>query len=782
MLIRKLFRTAWKYKAQFISMILMIAIGMGVFFGFNIEWYSLEKDVNAFVEKTDYADFRIYNTAGFSEEDIKAVQELAEVDAASRVLSVNVGIKGSDDLLSLFCPEEHTVSKAYRMEGEEYDGEKEGFWLSDSYAAANEVEVGDTLTLVYRGIQMEGEVLGLVKSAEYTVCVADENQLMPDYEVFGYVYASPKLVFGALGMEFYPQINICSDSSKAEMENLIADALGTTTLVLSKDEHYSYAGPVSEIEEGQTMGSILPVLFLAIAMLTMVTTMHRIAANEKVQIGTLKALGFRDGRILRHYTSYGLVLGLVGSGLGIVLGFCVARLIINPDGMMGTYLDMPYWDLCMPGFCWAVLVLVVAFMTLISFLSVKKMLKGTAADTLRAYTPKVMKAMKIEGTKIWNALSFGTKWNLRDVVRHKSRSFMTLLGIIGCMLLLVGGLGMKDTMADFFHLIDEVVNNYTTRVNIVENASNEEVLKFAEEVDGDWLAASSVKLRTADNAEGGQGGSSADNGESASGDKAEGKAVSLEIYDVENDRIHFINEENEVVEISDEGAYICLRLADAYEVGGTITFSPYGEEETYTVKVAGVLRSVMTENIVMTREYAEKAGIPYQITSVFTDKEQAKISDESFISGKQSKAAIMESYDSFMEIMDIMVAIFVIGAVVLGTVVLYNLGVMSYVERSRELATLKVVGFRDRHIGKILISQNIWLTVLGVLIGLPGGVAVLQALIVSLVSEYELKLTLGVLTYSVSILLTFGVSLVVGLFVARKNKNIDMVEALKGTE
>lgn len=132
--------------------------------------------------------------------------------------------------------------------------------------------------------------------------------------------------------------------------------------------------------------------------------------------------------------------------------------------------------------------------------------------------------------------------------------------------------------------------------------------------------------------------------------------------------------------------------------------------------------------------------------------------------------------------MNVMIAVLVIAAIVLGIVVLYNLGVMSYVERHRELATLKVLGFRDKAIGKLLISQNIWLTVIGVLLGLPGGVGVLYILITALVSEYELSLTLGVLTYSVSVLLTFGVSLLVGFMVARKNKKIDMVEALKGAE
>ena len=107
---------------------------------------------------------------------------------------------------------------------------------------------------------------------------------------------------------------------------------------------------------------------------------------------------------------------------------------------------------------------------------------------------------------------------------------------------------------------------------------------------------------------------------------------------------------------------------------------------------------------------------------------------------------------------------------------------MSYVERSRELATLKVLGFRDRQIGRLLISQNVWLTVIGVVIGLPGGVGVLQLLLATLGDEYELKLSLGPLTYSVSILVTFGVSLRVGALVARKNRTIDMVEALKAAE
>ena len=184
----------------------------------------------------------------------------------------------------------------------------------------------------------------------------------------------------------------------------------------------------------------------------------------------------------------------------------------------------------------------------------------------------------------------------------------------------------------------------------------------------------------------------------------------------------------------------------------------------------------------MTDAYADSIGVEYRIGSIYTDAVSETIEGSVIISGKQDKNMIMDSYDTFLELMNLMVGILVIAAILLGIVVLYNLGVMSYVERYRELATLKVLGFRDKHIGKLLISQNIWLTVIGVLLGIPAGVGVLHVLVTALVSEYELSLTLGWMTYVVSIAMTFGVSLLVGLMVAKKNKKIDMVEALKGAE
>lgn len=596
----------------------MIALGIGVFVGMNMEWYSIDKNTAYLFDATGFADYRIVSEKGFSSEDADKIAALDGVDAVSRYLSIQVDVKEKqDESIALTVTENADVSGFLLMEGNAYEKDsKDGIWLSDKYAAANNISVGDTLTFLYANKEIQGHVEGLIKSGEYLINVRDESQLMPDYTNFGFAYISPAMYENAMGFAFYPQLNVISSLSKEDFSEKADDALQSTSLILTKDETVSYAQANGEKEEGRTMGSVLPVLFLVIAILTMVTTMHRITSKEKTQVGTLKALGFKDRRILRHYTSYAFTIGLIGSALGIGFGYFLAWYIMNPSGSMGTYLDMPTWDLYLPGFCIYILIGILILLTLIGFLSVKEMLKGTAADALRPYTPKKMKNLFIERTRLFHMLPFGTRWNLRDTIRHKSRTAMSLIGIIGCMTIMVGCLGMRDTMDEFLDISFGTATNYASRIFLTEDATE------------------------ADDA----------------------------------------------------------------------------------------IKSI------------------------------------------QSKQMIMDSFDVFTEIMNLMISLMVIVAMILGIVVLYNLGVMSYTERYREMATLKVLGFRDKKIGALLIDQNLWVTLLGILIGIPAGRAALQYLLKKLAGEYEMNMAIYPASYLISIVLTFGVSLLVSIMVSRKNK------------
>ena len=796
MLFKKLLRTMGQYKAQFISMIIMIALGFGVFVGANMEWVSIEKNTNRLFEETGLADYKIYSssattggvTATFSEEDVQKIKELDGVKDAARFFSVNADVtlvngekiktekdgSGKDKIprAAITVTESENVSFFNVTNGEAYEkAAADKIWVSDKFAEEKEIKVGDTLTFgAVQGVSepLEFKVAGLIKSGEYMVCVQDSTQLMPDYKMFGYAYITPaayKKICESAGLPspLYAQINVrvnnFDDFTKQKFSDAVNAALGKTMFILSKEESSSYALAHGEVEEGQTMGAVLPVLFLAIAVLTMITTMHRIAAKEKTQIGTLKALGYKNKRILAHYSSYALAIGIVGAALGIALGYGIAYIIMNPSGMMGTYMDLPYWKLHMPFFCVAVMIAVLFALTLIGFLSVKSMLRGTAADALRPYAPKKMKNLAIEKTKAWKKFSFGTRWNLRDVMRHKSRTLMSLIGIIGCTVLMAGALGMNDTMNAFLTDYYDKAMNYSSRI-YVSSASEETVAEIAEKYAADASASVSVEI----------------------GDKG----VSLDIYDIKHDKVRFLDKKGALVPLRNDGAYLCRRIADEYKLkaGDTFTISPYGTDKEYTLKVNGVIYS-SSESVAITNAYAEACGVTgYKTDSLYTSAVKNVLLDDELTKNFeiQDKQSIVESFETFTSLLNLSVTVLIAAAIVLGVVVLYNLGVMSYTERYREMATLKVVGFKDKKIAGLLIGQNMWVTVIGVILGLPLAAGALGYLVKELASEYEMRVVMGWKTFLISTLLTFCVSLVVSLFVAKKNKKIDMVEALKGAE
>lgn len=762
MLFKKLLRTIWHYKAQFISMIIMVLLGIGVFVGFQGEWYSIERDTDYFYEKTGFADYRLVSEAGYTKEDLDKIKAVDGIDKASLYLSINTNETRENDVISVTVTADLDVSGFMVTSGEDYDSEStSSIWISDMYASANNYKLGDSISLKYGAYSIEGVIKGLIKSSEYLICTPGENQMMPDYKSYGYVYISPKMFKEKIGMEYYTEIHAISKLSKNDFIDKVNEALGITNMILTKNEITSYFEAKGEANEGRTMASILPVVFLGIAILIMVTTMQRLTINEKTQIGTLKALGFRDKRIIRHYTLFGLFIGIIGAILGTLFGYFVAWFIFNPGGSMGTYFDLPSWKIYMPWWTYLVVVLIVIFMTVISYLSVKKVLKGPAADALKPYTPKGMKRLKVEDSKGWRRLSFATKWNLRDLFRHKARSLMTLFGVFGCTILLVASFLMWDSMVGFVNKFYYGAMNYETQIILDKSVENDKAKEMALYFDGDYQASSVVLFND--------------------------EVVSLDIYDITHDNVRFIDDNMNYVKIENNGVYLGQRLIETnnLKIGDSFKVSLFGTDDVYELKLVGTLRT-LTKGIVMSEDYANSIGLSYKVNEIYTSKKYDSVKNDSLYSNEistiKNKADIVKSFDSFMEVMYVMIGALIVFSIILGIVVLYNLGTMSYFERYRELSTLKVVGFRDKKIGKLLITQNMWLTIVGYLLGFPTGLLLTKILMKALASEYEMKLIFGWMTFVIPIILVFGVSLLVSFMILKRNKKINMVEALKVAE
>lgn len=761
MLFKKLLRTIWHYKAQFISMILMVMLGVGVFVGFQGEWYSIEKDTHYFYDKTGFADYRLISEQGYSIEDYEKIKKLDGVKDSSRYISIKTNETKENDILSLTVTSNINVSGFMIIEGNAYDDKSiDGIWINDQYAKKNNYKIGDNITLKYGDISINGNIKGLIKSSEYLICVPDENQMMPDFNKYGYLYISPEMLKNILGFEFYTEIHVKSDLGKKEFIDNANLALNKTNLILTKDEIASYSEAQGEATEGKTMASILPVIFLGIAILIMATTMQRLTINEKTQIGTLKALGFRDKRITRHYTLFGLFIGIIGSILGIGLGYFIAWFIFNPSGSMGTYFDLPSWNILVPWWSYLVVLGVILLMTLISYISAKNMLKGTAADALKPYTPKAMKRLKIEDSNAWRKLKFATKWNLRDLFRHKARSFMTLFGVFGCMILLVASFLMMDSMVGFVNKFYYGAMNYESEIILKDDTTNEKAFEMIDYYKTDYSSTTAISFND--------------------------EGISMDIYNVKNNYVRFLDSDMNYLNLSSDGIYLGQRLIEEYnlKIGDTIKVSLYGTDKTYNFKIAGILRT-LSKGIVMTEEYAKETSVSYKINKLYTNLKIEDINNKDFsnnISTIKSRNDVIKSFDSFMSVMYTMIGALIVLSIILGIVVLYNLGTMSYFERYRELSTLKVVGFKDKKIGKLLITQNIWLTIAGIILGFPMGVWITVILTKALASEYEMKVIFGWMTFVIPFILVFGVSLFVSFMVSKKNKNINMVEALKVPE
>ena len=445
----------------------------------------------------------------------------------------------------------------------------------------------------------------------------------------------------------------------------------------------------------------------------------------------------------------------------MVLGYLLCKMVMSQDGMMGTYFVMPDWTVHIPLWIWAVVLAIIMLTIFIGYLSVRDLLRGTAAETLRPYTPRHIHRLLLEGTALWRRMRFGTKWNLRDIFRHKSRSAMSFIGTFGCMLMLVASFGMNQTMTNFLNTFYDGTAVYASKVFMSSDADNKDAVRFAGKLDGDYSASVSAKV----------------------GDKT----VSVDVYNITHGLYRFIDKDSNIIELPEEGALICKRLARDFDAkpGDTVTVEPYGTDESYDILISGINGS-LTESISMTEEYAESLGLTdseaYRINSVYTMTGKDRIAASSKITSVQSKQDILDSFDSFMKIFYFFIIVLVVASVLLCLIVLYNLGIMSYMERYREMATLKVLGFRNKAIGRLLISQNLWIAAAGTLLGIPSGIWALNYLMNMLAGEYEMETMVGPASVLSATALNLGVAVIVGWMISRKNRRINMVEALKGTE
>lgn len=760
MLKKKMFRDIKNNLSQFITIFLMVAIGVMAYFGIEAYMSGMQETADKFYTENNLQDLNVVGI-NFTESDLKKIKSIDNVKDAERKLSIT-GITNDDKTLLLNFIEENNISKFYVKDGEKFDKNKSGVWLDEFYAKENNISVGDKILIKYDSFSKEETVLGLINVPDHIYDTKDSSELYPNRKEFGFAYLSinelPKeyQVYNYVMVDVDNKDNVLS--VKENIEKNVESALG----VIKIEDTASYKTYQGEVDEGKTYIGVFSGLFLFIAMLSVITTMNRVIKNERIEIGTLKALGFSNSKVLFHYIGYGFWISLFAAIAGLFLGyFFIGNIFISLEM---SFFEVPNGHPVVKFSGFILAAFVVLLVSFITYLSSKSILKEKPAESLRKKMPKVKKnSLNLTTKGFLKNLSFSSKWNIRDILRNKMRTIMGVVGVASSCMLIVCALGMLNSMNYFIDLQFEKIYNFDYKLNLMENLSDEE-LESIESIYGNESSKSyGIEIKNEDDKE----------------------SNNLFVTDA-SDYIRFVDNKDNFIKLdNDEGVYITYKLAknENKKVGDTITWHIYGSDTYYTSKIVGLNKDPQNQNISATRKYLENLGIKYTPDSIYTNKDLKDVSNIKNVTVIQDKDALKESMYGMLSMMKTMLALIIGIAAVLGIIIIYNLGILSFTEKEYQFATLKVLGFSDKKIKGIFIKQNNWIAIMSIIIGLPLGYYLTDWLFKTAIEEhYDFVAHINPITYIIALIGTFVISYLVSKFLARKVNKIDMVSSLKGNE
>ena len=571
------------------------------------------------------------------------------------------------------------------------------------------------------------------------------------------------------------------DDAKKELEDLEMPEW----MVTDREELPEYTDYGDNADRLRNIGQVFPVIFFLVAALISLTTMTRMVEEQRTQIGTLKALGYKKSAIAAKYICYAFFATLLGSVLGMLIGEkIIPYIIITAYGIMyhnvANTISIDY----QPGFALIASAASVVCTVGATLFASGKELQETPASLMRPPAPKEGKRVLLERlTFIWKHLSFSWKSTIRNLFRYKKRLIMTVFGIAGSMGLMLVGFGIQDSISDIAAIQYRELQHYDGMVIEDSDATEEEHAELFEYMKENEQIAHCNRVQMTK--------ISAPKGSSN---------ISIYLF-VPESLSEFAKDvtlknriTGETYELTDEGAAISEKTASllGLKVGDMIPLKK-GDKE-YKVRVAVITENYMSHYLYMTpRVYEQTFGEkPEYENIVFTMQEDCK--DDLEMAGSRILAnpgALSISYtsslasqvDRMLSTLDAVILVLIVSAGMLAFVVLYNLNNINITERQRELATLKVLGFYDGEVSQYVLRENVILTVLGIMFGAVFGILIHRYVITTVeVDAVMFGRNIKLLSFLYSGILTSIFSIVVNGVMHFKLKTIDMVESLKSVE
>ena len=547
--------------------------------------------------------------------------------------------------------------------------------------------------------------------------------------------------------------------------------------IFDREDDTGFSSFIDSINSMNNIATLFPIIFYLVAILISSTSMSRMVEEERGDIGTLKALGYSNLRIINKYIAYSLLSTVLGGIIGMFIGFILIPTVVWENYSIIYYLPEFYPKL---RFSYGILGTVIAVICITGSTvhSAYKELKDEPSSLMRPKAPKMGKKVILEKIPfIWKRLNFSSKTTVRNVFRYKKRALMTIIGISGCTALILAGFGLRDSIKDIAEYQYGRVFEYDLVVSL--NKEDEELVNLVKNSD----IVESVSLT-----------------DSLSGSiSADGIKRDTSIIVVENTE-DFKNVANlrdidsgNIIDLSNEGVLISDKLASLLEIekGENITLTDSDNNE-FEYKVLGIVENYIGHYVYINKDLYESKENDFNINTLFIKYKEGNNDNEAFeemLLDDNSVTSItvvensLEHVRDLLKSLDLVVMILIVSSALLAFVVLYNLANVNISERVREIATLKVLGFYDKEVDNYINRESIILTCIGIVIGLIAGVF-LTGFVISTCETENMRFARNILlhSYIYSILITSVFSIIVNFATHFVLKKINMVESLKSIE
>ena len=576
------------------------------------------------------------------------------------------------------------------------------------------------------------------------------------------------------------------DDAQAQVDD-IEDA---QWYVLDRTKNYGVESFKMDASRIDHIASVFPFIFFLVAALVALTTMTRMVEEERVIIGTYKALGYSKMRITAKYLIYAGIASIAGSIVGIAVLSQVLPFVIMKAYAIIYYVPCSSLPIDV-GLTLLSAGLGVGLTLFSTWAAAVATLRERPASLMLPRAPKAGKRILLEHVKpVWSRLSFSWKVTCRNLFLYKKRLFMTIVGIAGCTALLLTGLGLRDSINDIIDLQFGNIVQYNATITVDEDMEDDDAAELQTLIDESscmydytWAGCEGFLI--------------------SPGDRSD---LSLELIvpsDVQEmgDFIVWQNRKTgESLELTDDGIIIAEKVGTVMGVGVGDTLRIYEQDTTgtitdtfYDVRVAGVAENYVGNYIYMTSGlYEQTFGESMEMTKIFASMAEDKTQRDEFSAAAREIAGVktvayndetIDAYRTMLKSVDMIVWVLVIAAAALAFIVLYNLTNINITERVREIATLKVLGFLPKEVSAYIYRETLLLSMAGAALGLVLGIFLESFVITSAeVDQVMFGRLIHAPSFAIAFVLTMLFTVVVMLAMHRKLHKVNMVESLKSIE